>query len=338
MIMIEIVTNQLEINSAYFSWVKQLVEASSFRGRFWWINNTSISFNNYGHGETGQIKNQVVFGLRSDPSNNIVKISLTNWARGEDGPHTIIGRDAKGSLIILRAGRLNSNNISDAITDEFEKRTQLVPVELTLNGRHSKKKWFKVADLSGTADEIIVQTVAFVTSCATARYNNFGSAESRLVETFSLGLSEKGKTYIANYVVGSREVQALHGFVWEALKNNLGDRLEKIGANGFELDGIVRNANLLIEIKTGITPYDLYTAVGQLALYPHLIGLPTDMIPILLVPDLAEVSETMKHALKQSGVELFTYSVDFKGTKPKITFSASFLQRCRVDTVTRQGS
>jgi hypothetical protein len=96
---------------------------------------------------------------------------------------------------------------------------------LTLNGRHSKKKWFKVADLSGTADEIIVQTVAFVTSCATARYNNFGSAESRLVETFSLGLSEKGKTYIANYVVGSREVQALHGFVWEALKNNLGDRL-----------------------------------------------------------------------------------------------------------------
>lgn len=334
--MIEIVTNQLEIDSAYFYWVKQLVEASSIRGRFWWINNTSISFNNYGHGEVGQIRNQVVFGLRSDPSNNIVKISLPNGSRGEDGPHTIVGRDAKGSLVILRAGRLNSNNISDAIADDFEKRTNLIPVELTLNGRHSKKKWFKVADLSGTADEIIVQTVAFVTSCATARYNNPGTVESRLAETFSLGFGEKGKTYIANYLVGSREVLALHGFVWEALKKNLGDRLEKIGANGFELDGIVRNANLLIEIKTGITPYDLYTAVGQLALYPHLIGLPSDMTPILLVPDLVDVSSHMKRALRQHGVELFTYSVDFTTEKPNVTFSTRFLSRCRADTATRQ--
>lgn len=210
-------------------------------------------------------------------------------------------------------------------------------MEVKVDGQRSVwRKWFKVADLSQTPDEIAAQTVEFVTACAIARYSNVDFAEKKLAGSFSLGLSEKGKTYTANYVVGSREVLALHGFVWEALKRKLGDRLEKRGANGYEIDGIVQDANLLIEIKTGITAYDFYTAVGQLALYPHLIGLPSDMRSILLVPDLAEVSEPMMQALQQRGVELFTYSVDFKVAKPKVTFSASLLQRCRADTATRQ--
>lgn len=333
--MIEIVTNQEDINEAYASWVNLLVEASSLIGRFWRINNTTISFSNYGHGVNGQITNQVMFGLWSDHANNIVKIALPNGSKGEGGPHTVVARNKCGSLIILRDGRLNSNNISDAITDKFEDMTKLVPSDVMIDGRLSKRKWFQVADLSRSADEIISQTVGFVTSCAMARYSNVDLSGNNLAGSFSLGLGEKGKTYTANYLVGSREVLALHGFVWEALKKQLGKRLEKVGLNGFEVDGIIQDANLLIEIKTGITPYDLYTAVGQLSLYPYLIGLPSDMTPILLVPDLAEMSETMKQALQQSGVELFTYSVDFEGAKPKVTFSASFLQRCNTGNSTR---
>jgi len=329
--MIEILSDQTEANEAYFAWVNALQECSTRIKRSWWIENTAITFHNHGHGENGEITDQVMFALRSDTANNIVKISLPKTAQADNGPHTILGRDRDGSLFLLRDGRLNSNNVSAAIIDNFEQLTKLSPVEVKVDGQRSLwRKWFKVADLSLTPDEIASQTVEFVTACAIARYSNVALAENKLAGSFSLGLGEKGKTYTANYVVGSREVLALHGFVWEALKKKLGKRLEKMGLNGFEVDGLIQDANLLIEIKTGITPYDLYTAVGQLALYPHLIGLPSDMMPILLVPDLAEVSEPMKQALQQHGVELFTYSVDFKGAKPKVTFSTGFLQRCRV--------
>lgn len=333
--MIEIVTDQTEADEAYFAWVHALQECSTRNGRSWCIENTTITFSNYGHGEDGEIKDQVVFALSSDAANNIVKTSLPKTSKADKGRHTILGRDSEGSLLLLRDGRLQSNNVSPTIIDNFERLTKLSPVELKVDGPPSLwRKWFKVANLSLTPDEIAAQTVEFVTACAIARYSNVDLAE-KLAGSFSLGLSEKGKTYTANYVVGSREVLALHGFVWEALKKNLGDRLEKVGSNGFEVDGIVQDANLLIEIKTGITPYDLYTAVGQLALYPQLIGLPSDMRPILLVPDLAEVSRPMKQALQQRGVELFTYSVDFKDAKPTITFSTNFLQRCRAEKSAR---
>lgn len=40
------------------------------------------------------------------------------------------------------------------------------------------------------------------------------------------------------------------------------------------MDGVIPPANLLIEVKTGISSHDMYEAVGQLRLYPTLIGLP----------------------------------------------------------------
>lgn len=69
--------------------------------------------------------------------------------------------------------------------------------------------------------------------------------------------------------------------------------------------------------------------MGQLHLYPSLIGLPDGLERALLVPDDPAIKPSMGAALESAGVEVYTYSLRPGRRRPKVTFSAAFLDRCR---------
>ncbi len=128
---------------------------------------------------------------------------------------------------------------------------------------------------------------------------------------------------------GASEVLALHGYVWQALAEALGEDIDKPRGNGFAADAITSASKLLIEIKTGTSPQNIYEAVGQLTLYPYLIGLGAAYAPVLLVPDEPALKPLLTAALHGAEIEVFSYAVRNGGEEPEITFSDEFLQRCR---------
>jgi len=116
--------------------------------------------------------------------------------------------------------------------------------------------------------------------------------------------------------------------VFETLREQLGADLTKPTANGYAVDGMAETANALIEIKTGTFAHHCYEAVGQLTLYPALIGLNRALAKIALLPDTPSLRPAMAGALREAEVEVFTYPVRGKGKKPDIEFSKTFLARC----------
>ena len=308
--MIEILASQTESDRAFRLWADALVGGSSRDGDGWVIEGRSIYFSNYGHGDPGIITSEVMLG--ADPEFN-----------------TAIGRDQKGNLLILRMGWLKKNALSRSVKDDFISLSGLAPVNVTVLGAVSKRAWFIVANLADSLPEIVAQTVDFTLACARARTKAGGGSERIDEKPYNLGLDEEGRTMIIEHAGGSVEVCKLHAYVWQALKRYLGGQFVKYTRDGFEVDAVVRSANLLIEIKTGVLAHDIYEAVGQLQLYPALIGLEVGLDPVILVPSAPRLKPIMAAALHSAGIDIYTYSVGNVGQKPKIAFSSEFLKRCQ---------
>jgi hypothetical protein len=67
--------------------------------------------------------------------------------------------------------------------------------------------------------------------------------------------------------------------------------------------------------------------LGQIELYPSLVGLPEGIDRVTLVPD-TPLKPNLAAALKKAVVEAHAYSVGKVGEKPSITFTDAFLRRC----------
>jgi hypothetical protein len=91
---------------------------------------------------------------------------------------------------------------------------------------------------------------------------------------------------------------------------------------------MIAPANLLIEIKTGTSAHCVYEAVGQLLLYPDLIGIRANL-KALLIPDQRPLNPVMAAALDIAGISVFTYSIDDRSKTPHITFSDDLIKRCK---------
>jgi hypothetical protein len=333
--MVEIVTSQHECNQAFRAWTDALTGHSTLTDFGWIINGSGVAFTNYGHGAHGEITTQLMLGFDPDTGYSIVKIVQPKAARGDKGPITVLGRQSSGRLLLLREGRLTGSPLSRLVVDEdFAELSGLIEVPLVVAGNRSERHWYVVAELDATPSEIVAQTAAFAIACTRAR-NSAGGGKPRLVDKDedtgrpTYGLDEKGGVTKHKRGGGIIEVTQMQGYVYKALKKILGRVLRKRKRNGYCVDGMIEPANVLIEIKTGTSAHCVYEGVGQLRLYPKLIGLVSNPTPVLLIPDNRPLRPAMVAALDAENITVFTYTIDDRAKKPLITFTNDLIQRCR---------
>lgn len=330
--MIELLNDQKECDRQFRKWVDALLDASTKIARGWVINGTGVVFSNYGRGNTHDIEDQVMLGFDASLKNGIVKLVKPDTSQKDLGKATGIGRE-NGQYILLRQGRLKANHISDEIIKEFRTLSGLNPVPLSVEGKISEREWYVVARLDADPSTIAKQTVAFTVGCTQARTKAGKTPDEKYKEAvgeepFKLGLDEKGRVTKVTTIGGTKEVEALQGYVSEALKEIMKDKLQKPKKRRYEVDALIATAKLLIEIKTGVAAHNIYEAVGQLTLYPSLISLPADLRKILLLPDEPNLAPPMAAALEAAQIGVYFYSVGREGEVPKIAFSDAFLELC----------
>lgn len=328
--MITLLDNQDEATIGYRRWVDAMLSSSTRTGYGWVVDGRGVTFGNYGHGAPGTIEDQVMLGVDPDFRTGIAKIRQPIVSEGAKRKITLIGRNDGGRLILLREGRLTANKLSRLVVDdEFASFSGLREVPITAQGKRSDRHWYVVADLDGTSADIVDQTVRFANACATARARAGGGATRKAAPTYGYGMDEKGGVMIVTRTGGTAEVVRLQGFVSEQLKKKVGPTFMKPSKDTFCVDGLIEPANLLIEIKTGTSPHDLYEAVGQLHMYPTLIGLPDVLERMLLVPNEPPIKPSMAAALAKAGVSTYTYTISGGRKSPRITFPKALLKRCR---------
>lgn len=331
---VEIVRVQRECDAAFRNWADTLIANARFTGDNWIIEGKGVVFTNYGHGKPGEITREVMLGFDPDTGNSTVKIVRPNAAKLDKGPVTVLAKDENGRRYLLREGRLQKNNVSDRIKTEFSELSGLKEVPLTILGRKSERRWYIVANLADPPAEIVAQTAAFSIACARARALAGGGPSSENSEQYdasrpTYGMDEKGRITKRNRPGGDIEVRELQGYVYAALKKIVGKELRKPKRSGYCVDGFIKPANLLLEIKTGTSAHCIYEGVGQLRLYPSLIGIPGNPEPALVIPDNRPLRPTMVAALDAVNITVFTYKISDNGKKPRVTFSKALIERCR---------
>lgn len=329
--MINILTDQAEADQVFRRWVNAMIAGSTRTDTGWVVDGTGVTFSNYGHGEPGKIEDQVMMGVDTRSTSGIVKIVHPITAEQDKHKLTIAGRNENGHLVLLREGWLKKNRISAAIREEFDKLSGLSPESVSVAGQRSKRNWYIVADLDQAQDQIIAQTVDFANACSRARSKAGGGEVSDIKrgDDYHFGLDEKGRVKKFKVKGGAREVEELQGYVSEALKAIVGPSMTKPTRNGYAVDAMISTASMLIEIKTGTSPHDIYEAVGQLTLYPSLIALPAGLAPVLLIPDTPSLRPFLAAALAAASVEIHFYSVGRIGNAPVIEFTKAFVDRCQ---------
>lgn len=255
---------------------------------------------------------------------------------GSEHPGTVVGTDRQGRRYILRQGDLHASPSKQRIgAAEFRRRTGLTPVETRIAGRSTNKEWHVVARVDGpTAEAIVRSTAAFVRRCWNARMFGRQAAEdqARLARLF--GQPERGGWYDIDPALMPTRVLRIQGYVSECLADILSEFDIELAkprhAANYEVDGTIDapRGPLLIEIKTGVTAADVYCGVGQLTIYPVVLGGLDDHAKILLLP--GSPTHALTQALRACGVELHRYDLKRGRRTAAATFTAEFLRRCGV--------
>ena len=326
--MLELLTNQGESNRQFRRWKDAMVAGSIATTDGWVIQGQGIAFTNYGHGASGTLEKEVMLGADTAFGTGIVKIVQPETSTGDNGKLTAIAFEG-GRHFLLRQGRLQKNRLSRAIkANEFSSLTALKPVPVSVAGTGSKA-WYVVACLADPPPKIADATTKFALACTRARMQAGGGTTPAVKEDgYGFGLDEQGHIVKVKHPGWSKNVIKMQGYIWQALKAIAGDKITKPSKNGFEVDCFIKVKGLLIEIKTGGAAHDVYEAVGQLKLYPSLIGLPSNTISVFLMPDQPLIKPAMAAALHAADIKVYNYSIGTIGKKPKITFSNEFLQLC----------
>lgn len=328
--MIRLLEDQAESDRLFRRWVDALVDGSTEYEAGWVIEGTGIAFTNDRHGRPGTIENKVLLGIDTSVGKGVVTIVQPEVSKGDKGKLTAIGRNKQGSHLLLRQGWLKANPISREIRKDFAHLTGLTPVAVTTSDKPSSRDWYVVADLSATKGEVLKATTSFAIACSLGRSKaGGGTAKPAENDAYRIGLDEKGRTKQVAITGGTKDVEEMQGHVWAELKKLIGSALTKPANHGYAVDAMIESANLLIEIKTGVSAQDVYEAVGQLALYPSLIKLPAGLKPVLLAPDRPLLRPQMAAALEAEGIAVYFYSIGRMGKEPTITFSPEFLKRCQ---------
>src|ERR1043165_5776930 len=88
---ITLLTNQTEATRGYRHWVDAMIAGSTQTGYGWVVGGSGVVFSNYGHGEPGEVTNQVMLGVDREFGNGIVKIVRPATSQAAKGKLTLIG-------------------------------------------------------------------------------------------------------------------------------------------------------------------------------------------------------------------------------------------------------
>ena len=128
----QLVSSQSRCDAAFRHWADTLTANAKQVDEGWHIEGSGVYFTNYGHGQAGEITNQIMLGYDPRTSSSAVKIVTPNGLKADKGPTTVLAVDDDGRLHLLREGRLQPNKISGLIKDHFEELTGLQPTRLTV--------------------------------------------------------------------------------------------------------------------------------------------------------------------------------------------------------------
>lgn len=331
---LDIVTSEPACDAAFRQWADIMTGNARLVDGGWIIEGKGVFFTNYGHGEPGTVEDQIMLGVDPDTGDSTVKIVRPKAHRKDKGPDTVLATDDTGRQFLLRAGNLTKNRVSGFIKDDFAELTGLTHAPLRVNGSQASDHWYVVADLGATPAEIVGQAADFSNACSHARTRAGGGRPVEDQEDANdsrptYGMDEKGRITKRTTRGGTKEVRELQGFVYKALKKIVGEELRKPKRNGYCVDGMIEPANLLLEIKTGTSAHCIYEAVGQLLLYPSLIGIKGRPETALLIPDQRPLKPVTAAALDIAGISVFTYNIDDRSKKPRITFPDALIERCK---------
>lgn len=274
----------------------------------------------------------VSLGIRTTGEPWTVEINAPKAAADANGTASV-ARDASGALFLIRQGRLRANKDSngDILEDKFRNLSGLTPVIVAGGETPKDRKWFVVAALDADDAEIRRQTGEFVHACALARSRSLGAtAALQPMPAMFAGPESGGKfTRKAAAARPSMEYWKGHGEVSLALTA----RLEPMNLllhrprhdAGYEVDGVVDapSGPVLIEIKRGVSASDVYEGVGQLMLYPEMLGL-KEHRRVLLLP--ATPSLTLVDAARKCGIAVHSYDFREDGDTVTVEFAADFMK------------
>lgn len=119
------------------------------------------------------------------------------------------------------------------------------------------------------------------------------------------GIDEKGRITKRTTRGGTKEVRELEDFVYKALKKIVGEELRKPKGNGYRIS----------------------EAVGQLLLYPSLIGIEGLAEQALLILDQRALEPVMAAALDSAGISVLTHDIEDSRKVPRITFPDALIER-----------
>jgi len=326
-------TDPVASAAGFSAWRQAMLEGAIERHKAIWCPDVMLSLGKISLLSDGRY--EVPLGFDQRDGSTVVNINEPKQPGGVNGLSSI-AVDAEGHRYLMHQAKLSAEG-ENILPDTFTARTSLTSVAVDVNGKASSRIWFIVAALDQPAVAIRRETARFVDQCRLARLPAAEAASDPRQGVSRPGSDEVG----GSYVIGPREalqaqiVERRHGMVYLALQELLAQHdiaLDKVlHPLGFEIDGQIARTNgppLLIEIKTGIGSSNIHAGVGQLYLYPRLIPVLKNHLPILLLP--GHPHSDVVAAVRATGIAVHYFSFPKGDIDNGPVFSAEFLALCGV--------
>lgn len=325
------------VAAAFQKWRGALLDGAVREKQLWRQPAERFVFTNQANLDSIELSKRTALGI--DPTGNTWAVQINEAETpGNINVAAAVATDSNSRTFILRQGRLNANRESPEpiLYDEFRRLSGLVPADVTNGDTDIPREWYVVTALDGNNVEIRQKTADFVDACVMVRTRGRGVGNPEdLQRSIDLAAGEEtGGSYTRGAKPASEEkdIKRRQGEVWQQMAKRLrqaGATVEKVRhADGYEIDAeIVKGRRrLLVEIKTSVTPQDIYSGLGQLMLYAKLFPRLAKHAPVLLLPEIP--GKALADAVAECGVLICTFEADFEATPIEITFSPNFLRRC----------
>ena len=321
-------------------WREVMLDGAISRRGVWWVPEAEIIADNPKSEGNGGYS----LSMGVDPRSNARAVSFADSLQpGTRNPLSNFAIDHRGRRFLMHQARLSSAG-ANIVEDQFLPASGLHPVPVKAQDDDAKRKWLIVADLDAPRPEIRRSTGRFVHACALVR-NALAVGEAMASPPLTtdtempwyvrVAPDEVGGTYVTGPrgPLEARVVERKHGLVSMRLRERLGDAgivMRKLQHPlGFEMDGEVLRKGadaLLLEIKTSIAASSIHGGIGQLHLYSRLIpGLEKHKL-VLLVPKMP--APEVVEAIKDGGIEVYSYCFGDLDTESDVVFSDLFLGLC----------
>lgn len=257
---------------------------------------------------------------------NIV-VEINQPRRGIDtNLQSVFATDGGGRTWVLHQGRMTVS-LARVKEGDFVAVTRLEPATVRFSDG-SSRPYHPVACMDDPAADVRSAVAEFVRNCALVRLS--AGLSPKLAK--ALAAARQAEHTLTPEIGGSYETASRgsviahrnHAVVWKALAAELkrrglshaNTRVLGLGPDLFTTEDPLA----LFEIKTRVDPADVFKAIGQLAVYKHILKMP--FRKVLVVP--AGMGEGMASTINALGV----LRVDYVRQARSVCFDGAQLDRC----------